>query len=146
MIDISQKSNTHRTAIAQARLRLAPEMVERIRRGDVPKGNPLEVAKVAAVQSAKNTSQIIPYCHPLPINFVGVEHELGDDHITTTVTVSADYKTGVEMEALTAAATAGLTIYDMLKMFGHRMELEVKLLSKTGGKSDFKSPTEEADS
>ncbi len=146
MIDISQKSNTHRTAIAQARLRLDPEMIERIRRGDVPKGNPLEVAKVAAVQSAKNTSQIIPYCHPLPINFVGVEHELGDDHITTTVTVSADYKTGVEMEALTAAATAGLTIYDMLKMFGHRMELEVKLLSKTGGKSDFKSPTEEAES
>ena len=140
MIDISDKTNTRRTAIAQARLHVQPELIERIRRGDIPKGDPLEVAKVAAVQSAKNTSQIIPYCHPLPISFVGVEHELGEDTVTTTVTVKANYKTGVEMEALTAAAAAGLTIYDMLKMFGQRMELDIKLLSKTGGKSDFQSP------
>ena len=144
MIDISEKNNTQRSAVAQAELQVDPEIIERIRCGEVPKGDPLEVAKVAAVQSAKSTSQIIPYCHPLPISFVGVEHDLGRDHITTTVTVKADYKTGVEMEALTAAATAGLTIYDMLKMFGHEMELQVRLLSKTGGKSDFKSSPEKA--
>ncbi len=117
-------------------------MIDRIRRNEIPKGDPLQVAKVAAVQSAKNTSQLIPYCHPLPISFVGVEHEIGDELITTTVTVKADYKTGVEMEALTAAAIAGLTIYDMLKMFGHEMQLQVSLLSKTGGESDFQAPLE----
>ena len=145
MIDISDKTNTRRTAIAQARLHVQPELIERIRRGDIPKGDPLEVAKVAAVQSAKNTSQIIPYCHPLPISFVGVEHELSEDTVTTTVTVKANYKTGVEMEALTAAAAAGLTIYDMLKMFGQRMELDIKLLSKTGGKSDFEDSPGKSD-
>lgn len=139
MIDISSKDNSSRTAVAQAKLSVDAEIIERVRRGEIPKGDPLEVAKVAAVQAAKNTSQIIPYCHPLPISFVGVEHEVGANHITTRVTVKATYKTGVEMEALTAAAMAGLTIYDMLKMFGHRMELEVTLLSKTGGKSDFQA-------
>ncbi len=145
MIDISDKKDAPRTAIARARLHVKPELIGRIRRGDIPKGDPLEVAKVAAVQSAKNTSQIIPYCHPLPISFVGVDHELGEDTVTTTVTVKANYKTGVEMEALTAAAAAGLTIYDMLKMFGHQMELDIKLLSKTGGKSDFQTPPGKTD-
>lgn len=139
MIDITAKASTLRTAVARAVLHVPAAVIGHIHRGEVPKGNPLEVAKVAAVQAAKDTSQIIPYCHPLPIDFVGVEHEMGSDRIATTVTVRATYRTGVEMEALTAASVAGLTIYDMLKVFGHAMQLEVTLLSKTGGKSDFKA-------
>lgn len=146
MIDVSEKRNSRRTAVARAILRVDRTAIERIRRHEIPKGDPLEVAKVAAVQAAKNTSSLIPYCHPLPIDFVGVEHELGEDTVTSTVTVKADYKTGVEMEALTAAATAGLTIYDMLKMFGHEMQLDVRLISKSGGKSDFQAPAEKASS
>jgi molybdenum cofactor biosynthesis protein MoaC len=109
-----------------------------IRENKIPKGNPLEVAKVAAIQGAKNTSQIIPYCHPLPIDFVGVEFTIGKADIVVTVEVKAIYKTGVEMEALTGASVAVLTLYDMMKMLDDEMEiLGVKLLSKKGGKSDF---------
>ena len=114
-----------------------------IRRKKVPKGNPLEVAKVAAVQAAKNTYQIIPYCHPMPVDFVGVEYELGENVIHLTVTTKVTYQTGVEMEALTAASVAALTLYDMLKMLDQSMEIvSVKLLSKTGGKSDYHAPSE----
>lgn len=107
----------------------------------MPKGNPLEVAKVAAVQAAKNTSGIIPYCHPLPVDYVGVEFAIGKHTIEIRTTVKAIYKTGVEMEALTAASVAALTMYDMLKMFDEEMEITgVKLISKTGGKSQFGKP------
>ena len=96
------------------------------------------MAKVAAVQAAKNTSQIIPYCHPLPIDFVGVTFEFGSSDIKSTVEVKAIYKTGVEMEALTGASVAALTLYDMMKMLDDEMEiLGVRLVSKKGGKSDF---------
>lgn len=140
MRDVSEKAETLRTAIARARLKLSPKTLEAIRRHEVPKGDPLEVAKVAAVLAAKNTPQIIPYCHTLPVEFVGVEYELGEDIVVTTVTVKTHYKTGVEMEALAAASVAALTIYDMLKMLDPAMEIiSVKLLSKTGGKSDFKA-------
>lgn len=140
MRDVSEKTETLRTAIARAQLKLSPKTLEAIRRHEVPKGDPLEVAKVAAVLAAKNTPQIIPYCHTLPVEFVGVEHELGEDIVVTTVTVKTHYKTGVEMEALAAASVAALTIYDMLKMLDPAMEIiSVKLLSKTGGKSDFKA-------
>lgn len=139
MLDVSHKTKTRRTARAQAILRAAPETLARIRRREVPKGDPLEVAKVAAVQAAKETPRIIPFCHPLPIDFVGVEFELSDSAVTVTTTVTATYKTGVEMEALTAAAVAALTLYDMLKMFDPDMAIEsVRLLEKRGGKSDFR--------
>ncbi|MBM4388707.1 MAG: bifunctional molybdenum cofactor biosynthesis protein MoaC/MoaB, partial [Deltaproteobacteria bacterium] len=105
-----------------------------------PKGDPLLVAKVAAVQAAKNTCQIIPYCHPVPVDFVGVEFELGDGLIGVSVGVKAIYKTGVEMEALTAASVAALTLYDMLKMLDEDMEISsVVLVEKRGGKTDFVS-------
>ncbi len=139
MIDISAKQATPRTAVARAVLKIGPDIVTRIREQQVPKGDPLPVARVAAIQSAKNTSQMIPFCHPLPIDFVGVDSELGTDTVTTTVTVRATYKTGVEMEALTAAAVAALTIYDMIKGFGQPMRLEIELLSKQGGKSDYRA-------
>jgi molybdenum cofactor biosynthesis protein MoaC len=143
MLDISRKIKTLRSATAEAVLKLAPTTIERIRQKDIPKGDPLEVAKVAAVQAAKNTSQIIPYCHPLPIDFVSVEYALGDDTIVITTTVKAIYKTGVEMEALTAATVAALTLYDMLKMLDESMEITgVRLINKKGGKSDFRDEYE----
>src|SRR5579884_543652 len=110
MRDVSAKPVTRRTATAQATLRAQPDTIRTIREGRLPKGDPLPVAKVAAIQAAKNTSQIIPYCHPLPVEFVAVEFELAADRITTTVQVKAIYKTGVEMEALTAASAAALTL------------------------------------
>jgi len=138
MRDISRKITTLRTAVAQSTLRVSPSTVTLIKENKIPKGNPLEVAKVAAIQGAKNTSQIIPYCHPLPIDFVGVEFTIGKTEIVATVEVKAIYKTGVEMEALTGASVAALTLYDMMKMLDDDMEiLGVKLLSKKGGKSDF---------
>ena len=138
MRDISRKITTLRTAVAQSTLRVSPSTICLIREHKIPKGNPLEVAKVAAIQGAKITSQIIPYCHPLPIDFAGVEFELGENDIVVTVEVKAIYKTGVEMEALTGASVAALTLYDMMKMLDDGMEiLGVKLLSKSGGKSDF---------
>lgn len=99
MLDISRKICTLRTATARAVLKLAPETVRLLRENKIPKGDPLEVAKVAAVQAAKNTSQIIPYCHPLPPDFIGVDYEVHEDRIEVTTSVKAIYKTGVEMEA-----------------------------------------------
>lgn len=142
MRDVSSKIKTLRTATAQATLKMSADTIERIRGNTVPKGNPLEVAKVAGIQAAKNTSQIIPYCHPLPIDFVSVDFEMGQDRIDVTATVKAVYKTGVEMEALTAVSVAALTLYDMLKMLDESMEIQaVTLRQKTGGKSDFAPET-----
>lgn len=140
MRDISHKVNTLRIATARATLVASTELIEKIRNNQIPKGDPLPVAKVAAIQAAKGTSNIIPYCHPIPIEFVRVNFELLSDRVEIDVEVKAIYKTGVEMEALTAASVAALTIYDMLKMFDETMEIAgVKLLSKKGGKSDFQS-------
>jgi cyclic pyranopterin monophosphate synthase len=140
MRDISKKTKTLRTAIAVATLRASKASLDAVKNGTVPKGDPLPVAKVAAIQAAKNTCQIIPYCHPLLIDFVGVAFDLGESEIKITVEVKAIYKTGVEMEALTAASAAALTIYDMLKMLDEDMEITgVRLQEKRGGKSDFKN-------
>ncbi|MBS2009368.1 MAG: bifunctional molybdenum cofactor biosynthesis protein MoaC/MoaB [Cyanobacteria bacterium SZAS TMP-1] len=138
MRDVSHKVSTLREAVAKAVLRVSPGTIEQIRTNTLPKGNPLSVAKVAAIQAAKNTSSIIPYCHPIPVEFVGVEFHLDEDSIEIETTVKAVYKTGVEMEALTAASVAALTIYDMAKMVDELMQIEsVTLISKKGGKSDF---------
>jgi cyclic pyranopterin monophosphate synthase len=138
MRDISGKARTLRRARASALLIVSSATVEQIREGKVPKGDPLAVARVAAVQAAKNTSAIIPYCHPLPVDYVGVDFTLGTDRIEVDVEVKAIHRTGVEMEALTAASVAALTLYDMLKMLDRGMEIrEVRLASKTGGRSEF---------
>lgn len=143
MWDVSDKNPTVRTATAHARLTLAPATVAAIREGTVPKGDPFPVAKVAAVMAAKNTPNIIPYCHPLPVEHVGVAFELLDDAVEVTTTVRTSAKTGVEMEALTAAATAALTLYDMLKQLDMGMAIEsVRLLEKRGGKSDYSREAE----
>lgn len=138
MKDVSHKTKTLRTAWAAATLKASPGLIAKIRNNEVPKGDPLPVAKVAAIQAAKNTHQIIPYCHPIPVDYVQVDFDLKESEIEVRVQVKAIYKTGVEMEALTAASVAALTIYDMLKVFDETMEITgVRLVEKKGGKSDF---------
>jgi molybdenum cofactor biosynthesis protein MoaC len=124
-------------------LTVSAATLERIRQRQIPKGDPLEIARVAAIAAAKNTSQIIPFCHQVPLDHVAVDFELGKTSIRIQSTVKAIHKTGVEMEALVAASTAALTLYDMLKMLDDSMEIVgVKLIRKQGGKSDLTAKLE----
>jgi molybdenum cofactor biosynthesis protein MoaC len=139
MRDISHKQTTLRTARARATLRVAPATIAVLREDRAPKGDPLPVARVAAIQAAKNASQLIPYCHPIALDWVGVEFEIAEASIEVEVAVKAIQKTGVEMEALAGAAAAALTIYDMLKPIDETMEIAgVRLIEKTGGKTDWR--------
>lgn len=139
MIDVSPKFQTLRTARARSRIRVRGDTIIKIRDTKVPKGDVLNVARVAGVMAAKKTADIIPYCHPIPINFVGIEFELKEDEIIIYAEVKAIWNTGVEMEALTAVSCAALTVYDMLKPIDDTLEIvDIKLLEKTGGKSDFR--------
>ena len=139
MRDVSSKPNTLRSAKASATLVVRPSTLEAIRSGQVPKADPLAVAKVAGIQAAKNTSLLIPYCHQVPLDFVGVDIHLHHDSITVATEVKAIWKTGVEMEALSAASAAVLTLYDMLKAIDNEMEIvDITLLEKKGGKSGTK--------
>ncbi len=143
MRDVSSKSNTLRTAKAIARLKVAQSTVEAIKSGNLPKADPLGVAKVAAIQAAKNTSLLIPYCHQVPLDWVEVAISVHNSNIEITAEVKAIWKTGVEMEALVAASTAALTLYDMLKIIDESMEImSVKLIEKKGGKSEIKETAE----
>lgn len=138
MRNISHKVNTLRTAVAESVVKMNPATITMLREGRAPKGDPLPLAKVAAIIAAKKTSDLIPYCHPLLVDAVSVEFEIRDNTVISTVTVTAVAKTGVEMEALTAASLASLTIYDMLKPVDDDLEiLGCKLLKKTGGKSGY---------
>ena len=138
MRDVSAKVNSLREARAEACLKVSPESIELIRTGHAPKGDPLPIARVAAIQAAKNTPQIIPYCHPVPVDCVTVDFELKENSIEVVVEVKAVYKTGVEMEALTAAAAAVLNLFDLLKPVDHDMEIQwIRLAKKTGGKTQF---------
>lgn len=120
-------------------LRVDSSTIEAIRSGSVPKADPLGVARVAGIQAAKNTSLLIPYCHQIPLDFVGVEVALDTNAIRITATVKAIWKTGVEMEALVAASSAALTLYDMLKIIDEKMEIvSVVLIEKKGGKSSVR--------
>jgi molybdenum cofactor biosynthesis protein MoaC len=139
MIDISHKTKTLRTAVATATLVVSPSALRALRENRLPKGDPLPVAKVAAVHAAKNTSAMIPYCHPIPLDYVDCRFDIGNDKIEVTTEVKAIYKTGVEMEALAAASAAVLTLYDMMKAVDETMEIRgIRLVRKTGGKTDFK--------
>ncbi|HTY37516.1 MAG TPA: cyclic pyranopterin monophosphate synthase MoaC, partial [Bacteroidota bacterium] len=138
MRDISSKTANARSAVARATLKLNETTIDLIRGGGAPKGDPLPVAKVAAIQAAKNTSQIIPYCHPIPVDHVDCRFELSKNTIDVTVEVKAIARTGVEMEALTGCTVAALTLYDMLKPVDKSMEIAgISLIEKRGGKSDF---------
>lgn len=138
MRDISEKKVTQRTATAKAIVRASTSTIDMVRQNKIPKGDPLPVAKIASIYAAKNTGQLIPYCHPLPIDFADCTFSIEKNSIEIITEVKATYKTGVEMEALTAASVAALTIYDMLKMVDTSIEIEsISLLKKTGGKSDY---------
>jgi cyclic pyranopterin phosphate synthase len=138
MVDVTDKAETSREAIARARVRMAPETVHLIETNQVAKGSVLEVAKIAAIMAAKQTPQLIPLCHPLPMTHIDVQFQLdsaqGLVHIETRTRTT--YKTGVEVEALTAAAVAALTIYDMCKGVDTTITLEQAYIAmKSGGKS-----------
>jgi molybdenum cofactor biosynthesis protein MoaC len=139
MRDVSSKPNTLRTARAIADLKVSPGTIRAVKSGRVPKSDPLAVARVAGIQAAKNTSLLIPYCHQVPLDYVGIEFKLTNAAISITTEVKAIWKTGVEMEALVAASTAALALYDMLKVIDETMEIiSVRLVEKTGGKSQIK--------
>ncbi len=138
MVDVSDKDSTAREAVARARVRMQPETLARIRDGGIAKGDVLGVAQVAGIQAAKKTSELIPMCHPLQITGVDLGFEYGADGETLEIeaAVRCTDRTGVEMEALTAAAVAALTVYDMCKAIDRGMTVEsVRLAKKTGGKS-----------
>jgi cyclic pyranopterin phosphate synthase len=134
MVDVAAKADTLRTATAQAFVKIRPAVLKKLPRN--PKGNPLEVARFAGIAAAKKTSDLIPMCHPLLISYIDVDAKIEARGVRITATVSITGKTGVEMEALTAAAVAALTVYDMTKALDKSIEIQdLYLLSKTGGKS-----------
>ena len=139
MVDITHKIITQRTATAQAIVKVgSPATIQAILNNTVPKGNVLEVARTAGLFAVKNTSNSIPDCHPMPIEFTGIEYEFLEDLVVINITVKAIYRTGVEVEAMHGASIVALTMYDMLKPIDKQVEIStIKLLHKKGGKSDF---------
>tara|TARA_Y100000748_G_scaffold71363_1_gene58541 strand:+ start:252 stop:725 length:474 start_codon:yes stop_codon:yes gene_type:complete len=139
MVDISEKQDSKRTARARATISMAKETIVALQQGDVPKGDVFAVARVAGIQAAKRTGDIIPLCHPLMLSSVKVEFEISDDKVEIEAEVTTVGRTGVEMEALTACSVSALTIYDMCKSLDKRMKItDLTLLQKTGGSSgDF---------
>lgn len=134
MVDISQKKATLRTATARAFVAMSREVIQALPNN--AKGDPLQIARIAGISAAKKTSDLIPLCHQLPLSHVGVEFQIESTGIEITVTASTAAQTGVEMEAMTAASVAALTIYDMTKALDKAIEIrEIHLLEKTGGKS-----------
>ncbi len=140
MVDITHKSNSLRTAIAEATVTVSKqETIDAINNKTVPKGDVLEMAKTAGLFGVKRTSDVIPDCHPLPVEFTGVEYEIEGLNIKILITVKTIYKTGVEVEAMHGASVIALTMYDMLKPIDKGIEINnVRLVKKRGGKSDFK--------
>jgi len=137
MVDIGAKETTLRIARASACVRMQPETLDRLRRGQLPKGDVLQAARVAGIMAAKRTAELIPLCHPVPLDVVRVEFSFPD---SSTAAIEAEARatarTGVEMEALTAAAVAALTIYDMCKSLDRAMVIQqIQLEEKSGGKS-----------
>src|SRR5919205_2424387 len=136
MFDVSNKPDTLRLATAQAIIRLDPSTMILIKEGKSPKGNIVDAARISATMAAKRTWELIPYCHPIPIDSVRVDVSLKQQYIELIVEVKNISKTGVEMEALTAASIGALTIYDMLKPVDEKLSIEsIKLLNKSGGLS-----------
>lgn len=152
MVDVSEKHPTHRVAVAAGFIAMAPETLEQVRNGGMKKGDVLAVAQVAGIMAAKQTSSIIPMCHPLQLTGIDISFSYQPDGIAIASTVRCHGETGVEMEALTAVSVAALTIYDMCKAVQRDMEIKnICLLEKSGGKSglfirqDTKGVPHEAD-
>ena len=134
MVDVSGKAETRRTARAHAFVRISPAVLAKL--PENPKGNPLEVARLAGIMAAKRTSELIPLCHPLALSHADVEVAVEDQGVRIVADAATTAQTGVEMEALTAAAVAALTVYDMVKALDKSIEIQdLYLLEKTGGKS-----------
>ncbi|HVU37923.1 MAG TPA: cyclic pyranopterin monophosphate synthase MoaC [Opitutales bacterium] len=132
MVDVSAKPVQTRRAVAAAELRCAPATIRLLRQQALPKGDALAVARLAGIQAAKRTSELIPLCHPLPLHHVGVDFEIRPTAILIRAEAATDSRTGVEMEALAAASLAALALYDMLKAVDKKMSItRVRLLSKT---------------
>lgn len=136
MVDVSEKSVTVRLARAHGFIRMSPAALSAVRRLKNPKGNPLEVARVAGIAAAKRTAELIPMCHPLWLTYIDVDCRIQKKGIGIETRVTSKGETGVEMEALTAAAVTALTVYDMCKALDRRMEIgKIHLVEKRGGKS-----------
>ena len=136
MVDIAHKPVTERQAVAKGMVRMKPATLSRLKQGKIAKGDVLAVAQVAGIMAAKQTSQVIPLCHPLPIDEVKVEFKFHNEGVEITARVKSTGKTGVEMEALTAVAVAALTIYDMCKAVERGISIDgIRLVRKSGGKS-----------
>ncbi|MDQ3735622.1 MAG: cyclic pyranopterin monophosphate synthase MoaC [Actinomycetota bacterium] len=147
MVDVTAKAVTVRTATAVGRVVVSAEVVELLRGEGVPKGDALSTARIAGIQGAKRTPDLIPLCHPLALHAVSVDLTVADDSVEITATVRTADRTGVEMEALTAVSVAALTVIDMVKAVDKTAEIaSVRLLTKTGGKSgDWARPAESVD-
>ena len=136
MVDVSEKESTVRRAIASGRVLLAPDTVRALRSGQNPKGDPLEIARIAGIMAAKRTADLIPLCHPLPVTHTTVELTITDCGVEIEAIASVTGKTGVEMEALTAVSVAALTVYDMVKAVDKSAVItDIRLERKSGGKS-----------
>ena len=139
MVDVGGKEVTNRRAVARAVVRMAPETAAAVAAGDAPKGDVIGTARLAGIQAAKRTSDLIPLCHPLPLSFVDVSGEVEQGAVVLRAEARTSAQTGVEMEAMTAAAVAALTVYDMVKGLERDVEIgPVELLEKTGGKEDWR--------
>jgi cyclic pyranopterin phosphate synthase len=139
MVDVGGKPVTERRARARATVRMSAETAGAVARGDAPKGDVIGTARIAGIQAAKRTAELIPLCHPLPLSFVNVEAELRETEVVLTAEARTSGQTGVEMEAMTAAAAAALTVYDMVKGLERGVEIaEVVLLEKSGGRHDWR--------
>jgi cyclic pyranopterin monophosphate synthase len=138
MVDVGGKTDTRRTARAHAFVRISPDVLRKL--PENPKGNPLEIARFAGIQGAKRTSELIPMCHPLMLSHVDVEVTIENEGVRVIASAALNGPTGVEMEALTAASIAALTVYDMTKALDKSIEIQdLYLIEKTGGKSgDFR--------
>ncbi|WP_410208010.1 cyclic pyranopterin monophosphate synthase MoaC [Fusobacterium sp.] len=138
MVDVSEKKETERCAIARGFIKMNPETIKKVTDGKMKKGNVLSVAQVGGICGAKKTWDLIPMCHNILLTGADIDFKIENDRIWIEATIKTTGKTGVEMEALTAVSVAALTIYDMCKAVDKYMEIgEIKLVKKTGGKSDF---------
>jgi cyclic pyranopterin phosphate synthase len=139
MVDVGGKAVTERRAVAEAVVTMSPETAGAVARGDAPKGDVVSTARLAGIQAAKRTADLIPLCHPLPLSFVDVVVEVRDAEVALTAEARTSAQTGVEMEAMTACAVAALTVYDMVKGLERGVEVgPVRLIEKTGGKQDWR--------
>lgn len=146
MVDVGAKPTTDRRAVARAVVSMAPETAAAVASGDAPKGDVISTARIAGIQAGKRTAELIPLCHPLPLSFLDVAAEVdaGGGQVVLTAEARTAGQTGVEMEAMTAAAVAALTVYDMVKGMERGVEVgPVTLTEKTGGKRDWRRDTPE---